>query len=37
MALSFIVTVDAGKWMLNPGLGLEKLFKDWGFANFKFD
>ncbi len=37
MALSFIVTGTAWKWMLNPGLGLEKLFKDWGFANFKFD
>src|SRR5207302_6665939 len=37
MALSFIVTGTAWKWMLDPGLGLEKLFKDWGFANFKFD
>src|SRR5438093_1617300 len=25
------------KGMLNPGLGLEKLFKGWSFANFKFD
>lgn len=37
MALSFIVTGTAWKWMLNPGLGIEKLFHDWGFANFKFD
>src|SRR2546426_3681231 len=37
MALSFIVTGTAWKWMLNPGLGLEKLFKAWGFASFKFD
>jgi len=37
MAISFIVTGTAWKWMLNPGLGLEKLAHDWGFANFKFD
>src|ERR1044071_3004065 len=35
MAISFIVTGTAWKWMLNPGLGLEKLMHDWGFANFK--
>jgi glucose/mannose transport system permease protein len=37
MALSFIVTGTAWKWMLNPGLGLEKLVKDWGFQDFTFD
>ena len=37
MAISFIVTGTAWKWMLNPGLGIEKLAHDWGFANFKFD
>jgi glucose/mannose transport system permease protein len=37
MALSFIVTGTAWKWMLNPGLGLEKLMHDWGFENFSFD
>ena len=37
MALSFIVTGTAWKWMLNPGLGLEKLMHDWGWANFHFD
>ncbi|WP_028453160.1 carbohydrate ABC transporter permease [Chitinilyticum aquatile] len=37
LALSFIVTGTAWKWMLNPGLGLEKLMHDWGFANFTFD
>ncbi|WP_148716715.1 carbohydrate ABC transporter permease [Chitinolyticbacter meiyuanensis] len=37
MALSFIVTGTAWKWMLNPGLGLEKLVHDWGFTNFTFD
>lgn len=37
MALSFIVTGTAWKWMLNPGLGLQKLMNDWGFENFTFD
>ena len=37
MALSFIVTGAAWKWILNPGLGLEKMMHDWGFANFTFD
>jgi glucose/mannose transport system permease protein len=37
MALSFIVTGTAWKWMLNPGLGLEKLLRDSGFENFSFD
>jgi len=37
MALSFIVTGAAWKWILNPGLGLEKTMHDWGFANFTFD
>jgi glucose/mannose transport system permease protein len=37
MALSFIVTGTAWKWMLNPGLGIEKLVHDWGYADFRFD
>ena len=37
MALSFIVTGTAWKWILNPGLGLEKLMVGWGFTNFEFD
>ncbi|MFT4606880.1 MAG: glucose/mannose transport system permease protein [Urechidicola sp.] len=37
MALSFIVTGTAWKWILNPGLGLEKLVRDMGFENFSFD
>ncbi|MFZ6749958.1 carbohydrate ABC transporter permease [Undibacterium sp. Ren11W] len=37
MALSFIVTGAAWKWILNPGLGLEKLMHDWGYHNFSFD
>ena len=37
MALSFIVTGTAWKWMLNPSMGIEKLFADWGFTDFTFD
>jgi glucose/mannose transport system permease protein len=37
MALSFIVTGAAWKWILNPGLGLEKMVHDWGFSKFTFD
>jgi glucose/mannose transport system permease protein len=37
MALSFVVTGTAWKWMLNPGLGLEKLMRDWGWTSFSFD
>jgi len=31
MALSFIVTGTAWKWILNPGLGVEHLVRQWGF------
>ncbi|MEQ5773984.1 MULTISPECIES: carbohydrate ABC transporter permease [unclassified Thalassospira] len=37
MALSFIVTGTTWKWILNPGLGLEKMMHDLGWASFKFD
>ncbi|HSW03058.1 carbohydrate ABC transporter permease [Aquabacterium sp.] len=37
MAISFIVTGTAWKWMLNPGLGLEHLMQQWGFTGFTFD
>jgi glucose/mannose transport system permease protein len=36
MALSFIVTGTAWKWILNPGLGLEHLMQQWGFESFSF-
>lgn len=36
MAISMIVTGTAWKWMLNPGLGLEKMVRGWGFS-FSFD
>lgn len=37
MALSFVVTGTAWKWMLNPELGLQKLVRDWGVESFSFD
>lgn len=37
MALSFIVTGTAWRWVLNPGLGLQHLMRSWGFENFTFD
>lgn len=37
MAISFIVTGTAWKWILNPGLGLEHLMHQWGFESFTFD
>jgi len=36
MAVSFVVTGTAWKWILNPGLGLEKLMVDLGFESFEF-
>jgi glucose/mannose transport system permease protein len=37
MALSFIVTGTAWQWILNPGLGLEKIMHDWGWTGFSFN
>ena len=37
MALSFIVTGTAWKWILNPGLGIERLVRQMGFETFTFD
>ena len=37
MALSFIVTGTAWKWILNPGLGFESLVRQMGFETFTFD
>ena len=36
MALSFIVTGTAWKWILNPGLGVEKFVRSLGYPNFEF-
>jgi len=37
MALSFIVTGTAWKWILNPSDGLQKLMQDLGWTTFSFD
>lgn len=37
MALSFIVTGTAWRWILNPGLGFEHLVRQLGFEQFSFD
>ncbi len=37
MALSFIVTGSAWKWILNPDLGVERLVRNLGFTDFTFD
>jgi glucose/mannose transport system permease protein len=36
MALSFIVTGTAWKWLLDPGIGLEHTFHLWGWESFHF-
>lgn len=37
MALSFIVTGTAWKWILNPELGIQRLVRELGFEAFTFD
>ena len=37
MALSFIVTGTAWKWILNPTMGIEKFVHQFGFESFQFD
>ena len=37
MAISFIVTGTAWKWLLNPSMGIQKIIQDWGFKDFTFD
>lgn len=37
MALSFIVTGTAWKWLLDPGVGVEHTLKTMGFENIPFD
>lgn len=36
MALSFIVTGTAWKWLLDPGVGLEHTLRGMGFSDFSF-
>ncbi len=37
MALSFVVTGTAWKWILNPGTGIQQFVRDLGFETFVFD
>lgn len=37
MALSFIVTGTAWRWILNPGLGFQHLMRQMGLENFTFE
>ena len=36
IALSFIVTGTAWKWFLDPGIGLERIMRLWGWESFSF-
>ena len=37
MAISFIVTGTAWKWLLNPSMGIQQIVRDWGYTDFTFD
>ena len=37
MAISFVVTGVAWRWIFNPGIGIESVVRGWGFENFTFD
>jgi len=37
LAVSFVVTGTVWSWLLNPGIGIEKLVHDLGWITFKFD
>lgn len=37
MAVSFVVTGTVWSWLLNPGMGIQKLVNGWGWAGFRFD
>lgn len=37
MALSFVVTGTAWKWILNPGLGIQQMVRNLGFETFEFN
>lgn len=36
MAISFIITGTAWKWIMNPSLGLETVVRSWGWETFRF-
>ena len=37
LAVSFVVTGTVWSWLLNPGLGVQKLVHDLGWLDFRFD
>ena len=37
LAVSFVVTGTVWSWLLNPGLGIQKLVRDLGWTDFRFD
>jgi glucose/mannose transport system permease protein len=37
LAVSFVVTGTVWSWLLNPGLGIQKLVHDLGWLSFRFD
>ncbi len=37
MAVSFVVTGTVWSWLLNPGIGIQKLMNDLGWTTFRFD
>lgn len=37
MAVSFVVTGTVWSWLLNPGMGVQKLVNGWGWTSFRFD
>jgi glucose/mannose transport system permease protein len=37
MAVSFVVTGTIWSWLLNPGIGIQRLVQDWGWTSFRFD
>lgn len=37
LAVSFVVTGTVWSWLLNPGIGIEKLIHDLGWSSFHFD
>jgi glucose/mannose transport system permease protein len=37
LAVSFVVTGTVWSWLLNPGLGVQKMVQDLGWTTFRFD
>jgi glucose/mannose transport system permease protein len=37
IAVSFVVTGTVWSWLLNPGIGIQKLVNDFGWTSFRFD